>query len=332
MKTFMKVCGIIALILLGAGTVFTIMGFVFGGPGLIAEGVSKATGGRVAFDLDLDDGDYGIRVGDYSTNDIGNMLEAFMDNAVFSLGDKSDIFDANVEIETGNIEYHEMDFDGVDDLKINMEGCNFQIGISEDDKFYLEAEDIEEMQVYAKDDTLYVKSSRSGEVTGAMIKDSEIRLYIPENYSFDKVEIDLGAGFLHVEQIKAKKIEAKIGAGEVEIGGCNSDKLEINVGAGNFTVHDMEIGELNCEVGMGNVFLNGAISGDAKAECSMGNISLALENDITDFNYKLEASMGNITLDGKEYAGFASEKKIDNQASKTIKLQCNMGNIDVSFQ
>ena len=332
MKSFMKICGIAALILLGAGMVFTIMGFVFGGPALIAEGVSRATGGRVQFDLGLDDGDYGIRVGDYSTNDIGNLLDSIFDNATFNMGGKSNNFDTDEKVETGCVEYHEVDFYGVDDFKIDVEGCTLLIKYSDDDRFYLEAENIEEMQAYAKGDTLYVKSSRSGKVTGSMIRESVITLYLPEGYTFDKAEINMGAGFLSVEQLIAKEVEAKIGAGEVDLSTCDCDKLDINVGAGDFSIHDMQIGELKCVVGMGNITLNGTISEDAKAECSMGNISLNLANEVTDFDYKLEASVGNITLDGEQYAGLASEKKIDHQAEHTMKLQCAMGNIDVSFE
>lgn len=335
MKSFMKICGIIALILFGAGVAFTVIGVTIGGPTLINEGISAATDGRLGIHMDYSNGDFGLTVGDYSTDDISRFLDSVMGHGVINLGDKSTSYDLEesvASIENGSVEYHELACAGVEELKIHVEGCSLVIEKSSEDDFWLEAKDVEMLQAYAKGDTLYLTSTCTGKVTTSMIKDAVITLYIPQGYYFDRVEIDLGAGEVEAEEIFAKELTAKIGAGKVVIDQCDADKLDINVGAGDFEVDDVQTDELKCEVGMGNISLSGTINGDAKAECIMGNISLKLSNAETDFDYKLEAYEGNITLGGKEHSKLVSEEKIDNDASQKMKLKCSMGNIDVSFE
>ena len=331
MKAFMKVCGIIALALLGAGIVFTICGFIIGSPEEIAQGVERATDGKIALHLDPNDSNFGIMIGNYSISDLDGFLDSYVDDKIYDLDDSDVIYDGDAKIQKGDIEPYCLSCKGIENLEISAGGCNFSIVYSDDDDFWIEAKKVGKLQVDAKGDKLVVKSTRTGKVSGAEIKDTEIKLYVPQNIKFDQIKIDLGAGVLSSALLQAKSVAAKIGAGNVAIDGCVSDKMNVNVGAGDFYVYKMAVGELNCEVGMGNISLAGKLNKDAKIECSMGNVEVYLEQPEKEFNYKVEASMGNVNLGEESFAGLAKEKKVDNDADKTIQIQCAMGNVNLEF-
>ena len=64
----------------------------------------------------------------------------------------------------------------------------------------------------------------------------------------------------------------------------------------------------------------------------MGNIEMTLEGSEEEFNYKLEGSMGNISVGQDSFSGFSSERNIDNHADKEMEIECSMGNITIDFR
>lgn len=331
MKTFMKTCGILALVLLGAGIVLTICGLTLGGPREIARSVEQVTNGNLSLDLDTSDGNYGITFGNYSVGDLKELLGSVFDSNVYEVNDFETVYDDNEKVLSGTIDRWQIEGEDIKKLKADIGGYHFIMLPSEDDHFWISAKEVNKMQAYTKGDALYLKATRKGTLSSNAIWNSVITLYVPAEYRFEKMELEMGAGVLNADALNAEKIALKIGAGEVTIEKCISDELQVDVGAGAFSINDMFLKKLNCEVGMGDIALNGSLLGDAKMECAMGNISMMLSNDEKDFNYKLEAAMGNIDLGEQSYSGLAKEKEIDNGASRTLKLQCSMGNISVNF-
>lgn len=64
----------------------------------------------------------------------------------------------------------------------------------------------------------------------------------------------------------------------------------------------------------------------------MGNMELSLNGKESDYNYEVECSAGNIDINGTYISAFGAERSIQNGASRTFKLECNMGNITVLFK
>ena len=60
----------------------------------------------------------------------------------------------------------------------------------------------------------------------------------------------------------------------------------------------------------------------------MGSIYAELEGKEEEFDYDLECSMGNIAINGQDYA---FDRKVDNHAQKKMKLSCVMGSMEVLF-
>lgn len=330
MKGFIKGCLITALVLLGAGVALTISGVFLTDKEQVAKSVETVTGGRVTVDLDPSDGTFGITAGDYSTDDLKNALGSILDNKIYDLNDYGTVYEAYEETLSGDANLN-FEKEGVSKLKLDVGGCTLQVLTAEDDNFSVKANHVDKLQSYVKGNTLYLKSTRSGKVSGQDIKRSEIILYVPDDFSFEEADVEVGAGLMNFADLRAKKTSIDLGAGQVIIGKCTSEDLSVKVGAGDLTIHEMNVKELNCEVGVGNLELTGELKGNAKAKCSMGNVTLNLSNKPSDFNYKLESSMGNIDLGSEKYSGLAAEKKIDNDAPYTVKLECSMGNIDVNF-
>lgn len=325
MKKFMKGCGITALVLLILGLIMAVVAGSIQGRTTIEDVVESVTGGRVKLHLVPWEDEWGITIGD---NVFSDFIERNSDMK-FDIGDNIN-FDKSFEIFKGDMDKSLLG-NGVQNLDIEASGCLFTVERSEDDNFYMEGTNIGKAQGFVKNQTLYVKVYQSGKVSINDIKTCRITLYVPENSSFDEVEIEVGAGQLKLADILAKELSAEVGAGEMILSDIIVDNIEASVGMGRVSLDNVQVQTLDAEVGMGSLELQGDILQKADLECSMGSIEMTLNGKEEDFNYYLEGAMGNVSIGRDSFSGFAQERTIQNNADKSINVECAMGNINISF-
>ncbi len=326
MKKFMKTCGIIALVMIVLGVALGIAGSSVAGRATISQVVETVTGGRVK--VEFGDGGWGIFSGIASIGDMEVDLGSGP-NVNYDIGDAS-MFSKEHDIMSGDVEPYSPG-SGIRNLKMQVGGCDVETKASKDDRIYVEAKGMRKFQGYVEGDTLYVLGTVKSGLIG-LDRKSEVILYLPEDYFFDEVEIDMGAGALDIDRLSAGEVSLEVGAGRITLGTVQVRELTANVGAGQIELKDMVVGELDVEVGMGEFTAQGSLDGDAEVECSMGNVEMKLDGREEDFNYQIEGAMGSIRLDKEDMGGFAQEKSIDNGAAKTMKIECSMGNVTVKFR
>jgi len=314
MKKFMKGCAITALILVILGFVMVIVPINIVGTTAVHDVVSAVTDGKIEINLGNEDG-FGIFLNDKSL---------LKEEVKFNINDKM-IFENGYEIYTGDVDKYSVGSD-VRTLDIAAGGCEFLLEESEDENFYIKATTIGKFQCYLKDSALYVKASQIMDNSGKIV------LYVPAAYEFESVDVELGAGLLEMDVLIADEVDFEVGAGQITMNLLRADDCDIQVGMGEILVEDMQVTNVNAEVGMGHLMMNGSVFGDIKSECAMGSMEMYLSGREEDFDYTFAAAMGNVTVNGRNYSGLAQEKKVDNGAGKSIKLECLMGNVLVEFE
>ena len=357
MKKFMKGCGILALVLIGVGVTLGMAGRSVAGQATIRAVVEDVTGGRIRMDggnwwgwnfvinhhnayaqeydvveqvlsveqtdvLSIVEGDDVID-GGYASEDWETGWEGLYD-----IEDAFD-FDEVYQIWKGNVAKYQLGTD-IEDLDIELGGGSFTTIVSDDDNFYVEAEGVHKFQGFVEDNTLYIKStstSRGGSQKG------EVTLYVPENYYFEEVEIDVGAGALWFSNLNAQEASLEVGAGSIALNDPKVQDLDVSIGAGKIDMTGMEAGNLDVEVGAGELIAEGTVLNNADVECAMGNVEIGLAGSENDFNYYLEGHMGSIQVGDSGYisGGFSQKRTIDNRASKEMEIECSMGNITIWF-
>lgn len=348
-------CAITALILIVLGFVMALIAGTVKGAEAIETVVEAVTDGKVQVNLDsISDwgftigesiGDVGSVIGE-SVGDlgevlgegigslgesIGNGISEGMDNVQYNLED-SMIFESTYEIFSGDVEKFSVGSD-IQEMDIEVGGCVFEIETSQDDSYYLEAENTNKFQGYVKNGVLHIKgTTKAVTVTGN--NDCTITLYVPadwEENKLHKVDMELGAGVMELESLIADQILLEVGAGQINVAGVQAGTLDISVGMGEILVNNMQVDNLLGEVGMGHLYLAGAVHNKADVECSMGSLEMVVEGAQADFNYDVECGMGNVYLGSNSFSGVAQERYIDNGASKKMLVECAMGNVDISF-
>lgn len=243
--------------------------------------------------------------------------------------DDSTIFNGNYAIWSGDVKKQTFYQDSIDELKLEIGGSMVTIEDSDDGNIYIEGKNVGKMQAYVEGDTLYVKSVRPANLMDE-VKNSTITLYLP-NSSLQLLDVSLGAGQLKLENLAVQDMTASIGAGQLLMEDMDLGTLKLSLGAGELKAEDVTVENLTASIGAGNMDFSGGIYRSAEISCSMGNVNMELEGEKDDFNYQLNCVAGNMEIDGDRYSGAAMERYIDNDAAKTITIDCSMGNVEVDF-
>lgn len=327
MKKFMKHCAILAFVFAVAGCILGLIGSTVAGGTAVAQALENATGGR----FHLGPGrwwNWHWIEKEEVIDDISDIIDG--GTVDYDINDVS-MFDDDYGIMNGNVDRYCPGTD-IRNLEIEVGGCQLETRSSGDDSIYLEVENAHKFQGYVSEGTLYIRATAGSALNWTDIGKRKIMLYLPDGFYFDEANIEVGAGELRLDDLYTDKAKLEVGAGLIILESAQVQDLEVSVGAGGVQLNDMLITELNAEIGMGEFLAEGILNGDADVSCSMGNIEMTLEGSEEEFNYRLEGSMGNISVGQDSFSGFSSERNIDNHADKEMEIECSMGNITIDFR
>lgn len=312
MKSFYKNALIISVICIILGLGMTIVGAAKGGIELFKRMVDT---GELSFSY----GDNTIGISDDSIGIIsGDDEESYEDDEIY-------------EYDFATAEYN------IENLDLSAEATTVWMEYRDVDTFHVTIEKSEiggSHSCEVKDNTLYIESS--AEEVMDVIGDStphEITLTIPKGYMFKEAKLSLGAGSIEGERIEAEQILADIGAGNMEIETMKAGKnIEVSVGAGNFEVDEMKAEELKIKCDAGRTYAEEvAVNKNVTLTCDAGYVYIEMKERQKSYNYDLECAMGSISIGNKTQGGVVFSDKINNQADRTVKAECNIGAIEIEF-
>lgn len=183
-----------------------------------------------------------------------------------------------------------------------------QVEISKNDGSY---------KVYLDDENelnIAVKWRKGGVIRGWGKKNPMVQITIPNNYQFDEVNLDIGAGVVYAEELNARKLDVQVEAGSGQI---ESGKVE----------------EFNGECSAGELIYHGTVVREVEAHCMAGFLMMYLTGKESDYNYEIQISAGSMTVGNNNYAALGSVQRWGYQeAVGTMNLSSSAGAMGVYFQ
>lgn len=83
---------------------------------------------------------------------------------------------------------------------------------------------------------------------------------------------------------------------------------------------------------LGSVICSGLLAGELEASSDLGSVELCLPGSREDFRWELEASMGQLSLDGETQSGGMGDLLVTGgSGERLVKASTDLGSVDVSF-
>lgn len=157
---------------------------------------------------------------------------------------------------------------------------------------------------------------------------SELIIYIPNDYVFDGVSIDTGAGKVNIESLSTKQLYLNLGAGKVDINNLNVSKdAKIDGGAGEININAISINNLDLDMGVGKLSLTSKLTGNNKIDSGIGKMNLSLIGTLEDYKIFLDKGIGNATINGKNM----KDDNIYGTGNSKLDIDGGVGSIDIDL-
>lgn len=197
--------------------------------------------------------------------------------------------------------------------------------------------------ILVRSDTLYIETNddnfkvknKNGKISieekGNLFSfkaDRKVTIFLPENFYFQKINLETGASNIEGDFLKAEYLELDIGAGLISLEKLEATKkAEIDCGAGEFTVKSGSLANLDFSLGVGKADITTELKSNADIESGVGELKLTLSDSKENYCFDIETGLGSIIFDGSSVKG---ETIIGNGENK-IKLEGGVGSVNVGF-
>lgn len=184
-----------------------------------------------------------------------------------------------------NLNYGELYFENGDTFTIHIES-NYE------DDFYVEEQN-NCLHIFDK------RKEKRFPFRNRTLEHSMIKLTIPTDYSFEKIQITTGAGEVYADKIQTARLQIKMSAGEFHIKDLFvSESCNIDGGAGEIWIDNGSIHNLSMNFGAGEVHIHTAITGNSKISAGVGELHLALLGNPNDYSATISKGIGHCRISG----------------------------------
>lgn len=144
---------------------------------------------------------------------------------------------------------------------------------------------------------LTVSEESSTKIVGIPFLNSDtgvITITLPEDTKLDKIDADLAAGNLKIEDIDSEEIAIKSDVGNVKLTEVTTEKLNIDTSVGNVKITDGSADDCTISVKTGNVKIEDCDIETGSCTSQVGNIKIS--GNVGDL--KASSKLGNVKING----------------------------------
>lgn len=167
-------------------------------------------------------------------------------------------------------------------------------------------------------------------------KGATFKITVPTNIELDEIIVDTAMGDVEFQNltIGADTFDVSTSMGDVifEDMTVTSD-LDANTDMGDVKIKSGSFKNVKMSTSMGSVEAEATFAGDVSGYSSMGDVEVTINGNSNDYNYDLETSMGDVSIDGKkEKSDFGGAYATENNGGKyDVELESSMGDVSLRF-
>lgn len=157
-------------------------------------------------------------------------------------------------------------------------------------------------------------------------KKIDLTIIVPNDFSFDYVEIDSSIGNIDIKKLNTRNLDLDIGAGKLNIDNLTVNKLAtIDTGVGKVDINNAFVNELDLDLGTGSGIFSGVILGESYIDAGVGSFILNLNESIDNYKFYMDEGKGSFLVNGNkitdEYVG---------NGNTLIKIDGGIGKFEIN--
>ncbi len=165
-----------------------------------------------------------------------------------------------------------------------------------------------------------------------------IEIVLPAEKIFDKIEIQVAAGTLIAEELRAKEMILEVDAGSIQVHQLYSTEcLELSNGVGEMNLLSVEANNITADNGVGAMYISGEITGQNNIKCGIGEVTILLRGRKNiDFNYDVKCGIGEVVIGNYKHYGMGRHHNSSHHETTSNRdyfyLDCGIGCIRLDLE
>lgn len=160
-------------------------------------------------------------------------------------------------------------------------------------------------------------------------KGLEYKIYYPKGTKVKLIEMDNNLGEIHISDVETETLKLGLDAGDIKLTDVIANNADIDLSLGDIKTDNIQTGALKLDVDAGDMNVEGVLKGETELTADMGDIKVETTLEKEQYSLKLDATMGDITVNGDEQGGTC---EVNNNSGNNIAAQTSAGDIKVKFQ
>lgn len=213
---------------------------------------------------------------------------------------------------------------------LDVESSIAKLEIYEADKIAVEATDVtKKFSATVENGKLLIKEKATTNISINGQVNPTIKVYIPEGFVFESVDIESGVGDTYIESLEANIVEISTGVGNLEAEYIDAKtKIDIEAGVGRLNIRNSILNNLSFEAGVGEYNITTYLTGNSKLECGVGNGTLTLNDFSQDMSkIRVQKGIGDININGQNY----SNNQTYGNGTNIIDVEGGVGNVSITL-
>ncbi len=157
---------------------------------------------------------------------------------------------------------------------------------------------------------------------------SKITVYIPTDFIAEEAKIDIGAGNVSIEGLKAGYLYINAGAGNINGDVLTAKDVKIDGGVGNLDLDQVDFADADIDCGVGNLNIEGKLLGKTRIDCGVGEVELNLNGNTKDYGFDVDSGIGSVRLNGEK---LTKSEQYNRGANNIIKVDGGIGNVRINI-
>lgn len=208
-------------------------------------------------------------------------------------------------------------------LSVELSGANLKIVTG--DTFSVESNH-KYISVNVENGELRISETKN--VFAFSTKGVTVILKVPQDFVFDDVTVEAGAGKVEIDTLSADVLELSFGAGEAEIKNLSANsRTKIDGGAGELTIDGGKLCNLKLDMGVGELTLKSRIEGESRLNYGIGEANLTLLGSLEDYKIEIDKGIGEAKLSGESM----KDDCIYGSGENSIEIDGGIGAINIEF-
>ena len=155
-----------------------------------------------------------------------------------------------------------------------------------------------------------------------------VSIYLPDDVALETVDIHTAIGRVDLMDFAADSLTVTAGLGDVYMDDVKAADAGITLSMGDLSAYDIAASSsLTVRNELGDVWMDGDFQGDADFTMSLGDLDLRTEQSLSAYSLDIEASLGDLSLDGSTQYGAVRREGGPN----SLTVDSEIGDVSVYF-